>query len=231
MHELLPYIPQQLTHILGDISYFMPEVYLALLFLLVLLTDLIFGKNSEKLCRTVACAGMLVVIFKDLQQVAMVLNKVNFLFGDMLLLNHTSLVFKFIIDVLTFALLLYFPWDNRLKAHPKGLSDLYTITIGSVFGLHLMAMSVNLLSVYLSIEMVSITSYLMVAYRSENAFSTEAGLKYVLFGAASSAMLLYGISVLYGFTGSLNLFDAGMLHALSAVNTIGVTFALILILT
>ena len=105
--------------------------------------------------------------------------------------------------MLAFILLLYFAWDNKLNAHPKGLADLYSIIIGSVFGLHLMTMAANLLSVYLAIEMVSIASYLMVAYRSENAFSTEAGLKYVLFGAASSAMMLYGISLLYGFSGSL----------------------------
>ncbi|RZA03377.1 MAG: hypothetical protein EOP47_03475, partial [Sphingobacteriaceae bacterium] len=237
MHQLLPYIPQQLTKILGDLGFFMPEVYLAFLFLLVLATDLIFGKNSEKLCRTVAYAGMVVILFKDLQQVALILKEPRFLFSGMLLLNYKIIAFKFIIDVLAFVLLLYFRWDERLKAHSKGLSDLYTITIGSIFGLHLMVMAVNLLSVYLAIEMVSIASYLMVAYRSENAFSTEAGLKYVLFGAASSAMMLYGISLLYGFSGSLNFYptDANLysieaLKSLVLVNPLGITLAIILVL-
>ena len=67
----------------------------------------------------------------------------------------------------------------------KKACQIYTpIIIASVFGLHLMTMAFNLLSIYLSIEMVSLASYLLVAYRSENAVSTEAGLKYVLFGAA-----------------------------------------------
>lgn len=230
MHDLLPYISAQLSNILGSLTYFMPEGSLALLFLLVLVTDLLFGNESEKLCRIVACAGILVVIFKDLQQVAMVLNKTHLLFADMLLLNHTSLVFKFIIDALAFILLLYFAWDDRLKAHPKRLSDLYTITIGAVFGMHIMVMAINLLSVYLAIEVVSISSYLMVAYRSENAFSSEAGLKYVLFGAASSAIMLYGISLLYGFSGSLALFGGDMIPGLLSVNPLGVSFAIILVL-
>jgi NADH-quinone oxidoreductase subunit N len=114
----------------------------------------------------------------------------------MLLQTHTSLIFRLIIDVLAFLLLLYFAWDEPLKSHRKKLSDLYSITIAAVFGLHLMTMAANLLSVYLAIEFVSIASYLLVAYRSENAFSTEAGLKYVLFGAAASAIMLYGISLL-----------------------------------
>jgi NADH-quinone oxidoreductase subunit N len=148
----------------------------------------------------------------------------------MLLLTPTSVTFKFIIDILAFVLLLYFEWDEKLTAHTKGISDLYSIAIGSIFGLHLMVMAVNLLSIYLAIEMVSIASYLMVAYRSENAFSTEAGLKYVLFGAASSAMMLYGISLLYGFSGSLNLFSGNLVPGLLLVNPTAVSFALILVL-
>jgi NADH-quinone oxidoreductase subunit N len=93
-----------------------------------------------------------------------------------------------------------------------------------------MAMAVNLLSIYLAIEMVSIGSYLMVAYRSESAFGTEAGLKYVLFGAASSAIMLYGMSLLYGFGGSLYLFSGNLVPGLSQVNPLAVSFALVLVL-
>ena len=231
MHDLLPYIHDQLTNILDGITYFMPEVCLAVLFVLVLVTDMIFGRDSEKLCRIVAAGGMLVVIFKDLQQVAMVLNGArHYLFSAMLLLNHTALAFKFIIDVLAFMLLLYFAWDDKLSSHRKRLSDLYTITIGSLLGLHLMVMAINLLSIYIAIELVSIASYLMVAYRTENGFSSEAGLKYVLFGAASSAMMLYGISLLYGFSGSLNLFSPDVINSLLQTNALAVSFAIALVL-
>jgi NADH-quinone oxidoreductase subunit N len=234
MHDLLPFLPEALNNVLSSIPYFIPEIYLAVLFVLVLVTDLIFGRNSEKLCRIIACGGVLLVIHRDYQQMQLLFinGQVNghFFFTDMLLLTPTSINFKFIIDGLAFILLLYFEWDEKLNAHPKGLSDLYTITIGSLFGLHLMVMAVNLLSIYLAIEMVSITSYLMVAYRSENAFSTEAGLKYVLFGAAASAMMLYGISLLYGFGGSLNLFTGSLVQGLIHVNPAAVSFAMILVL-
>jgi NADH-quinone oxidoreductase subunit N len=186
MKYLFPDISNQLSNALGSIPFFMPEIYITVLFVLVIVTDLLFGKTSARLCRTIACAGMVVVIFKDLQQFELILSGGHFLFGSMLLLHRTAIVFKLIIDLLSFILLLYFEWDHRLKAHKKGLSDLYTIVVGSVLGLHLMIMAVNLLSIYLAIEFVSLASYLLVAYRSENAFSTEAGLKYVLFGAASS---------------------------------------------
>lgn len=230
MHDLISNINQQLTGILGDIRYFIPEIYLAGLFILVLITDLLFGRNSEKLCRIVACVGMVLIIGTDLQQLPLIGDQLSFLFSGMLLHSHTSIIFKLIIDCSAFLLLLYFGWDEPLKSHTKKLSDLYSITIASVFGLHLMTMAANLLSVYLAIEMVSLASYLLVAYRSENAFSTEAGLKYVLFGAASSAIMLYGISLLYGFTGTLNLFNAQFIDGLTQVNSTGSVFALVLVL-
>jgi NADH-quinone oxidoreductase subunit N len=228
MHDLLPHISAQLTSVFGSIPYFMPEIYLTVLFLVVLITDLIFGCRSVKLCKIVACAGLLLVLFKDLQQVALILDGDHVIFGTMLLLRRSAVFFKLIIDLLSFILLLYFTWDDKLKAHPKGLSDLYTISIASILGLHLMAMAINLLSIYLAIEMVSVASYLMVAYRSETALSTEAGLKYVLFGAASSAIMLYGISLLYGFSGSLDLL--AIIAQLPHVNPVSVSFALVLVM-
>ncbi|QEM11910.1 NADH-quinone oxidoreductase subunit N [Mucilaginibacter rubeus] len=228
MHDLLPHISAQLTNVFGSIPYFMPEIYLTVLFLVVLITDLIFGRRSVKLCKIVACAGLLLVLFKDLQQVALILDGDHVIFGNMLLLRRSAVFFKIIIDLLSFILLLNFTWDDKLKAHTKGVSDLYTISIASVLGLHLMTMAINLLSVYLAIEMVSVASYLMVAYRSETALSTEAGLKYVLFGAASSAIMLYGISLLYGFSGSLDLLN--IVAQLPNVNPLSVSFALVLVL-
>ena len=194
----------------------------------ILITDLLFGKNSGWICRILACGGMLLVIMQDLAQLRLVLAEGHLFFSEMLLLTAKSFGFKLIIDVLAIVLLLYFEWDDELKSHNKGLSDLYSISIAVIFGLHLMAMATNLLSIYLSVEMVSIGSYLMVSYRHEKRLVNEAGLKYVLFGAASSAIMLYGISLLYGFGGSLNLFTGNLLPGLLQVSPVSVSLALVL---
>ena len=228
MHDLLPSLPGQLNQVLDSLPYFIPELYLSALFILVLTTDLVFGKGSAWMCRVLVCVGLLVVIFHDLEQVGLVIKAGQLFFGEMLLLTRTSLIFKLIIDVLSFILLLFFDWDDELSSHTKGLSDLYSISIAVIFGLHLMAMAANLLSIYLSVEMVSIGSYLIVSYKSERGLSSEAGLKYVLFGAGSSAIMLYGISLLYGFGGTLSLFNTAMQTGLSHVNPVAVSFALIL---
>ena len=228
MHDLLPSLHGQLNEVFDSLPYFIPELYLSGLFVLVLVTDLLFGKNSAWLCRILACFGLVVVIFHDLLQLRLVMTEGRVFFDGMLLLTAKSLVFKLIVDVLSVILLLFFEWDDELKSHTKGLSDLYSITIAVIFGLHLMAMAANLLSIYLSVEMVSIGSYLMVSYKSEKGLSSEAGLKYVLFGAASSAIMLYGISLLYGFGGTLNLFTSNWLPNLFHVNPVSVSLALVL---
>src|ERR1700749_4143775 len=231
MHDLTPLIPGYIDDVYSSIKYFMPEIYLSILFIVVFITDLIFGKNSRQLCKIVACAGMFLVVIQDLYQLSLLYTNVEpkmFFFNNMLLLTRPIIAFKFVIDVLAFILLFYFDWDHKLRAHKKGLTDLYSIVIASVFGMHLMAMAINLLSIYLSIEMVSLASYLLVAYRSDNQFTTEAGLKYVLFGAASSAIILYGISLLYGFSGSLDLFG-NTVSGLVQANSTAVSFAILLV--
>jgi len=229
MRGLLTYLPGRMDDTLNSLHYFMPEIYLGVLFLLVLITGLVYKRNAGGMCRVIAIAGMVFVLAQDVIQSYVPVATTVPLFSRMLMLHHTAVLFKLIIDVITILLLFYFAWDRQLKAHRKGLADLYAITIASVFGLHLMVMAVNLLSIYLSIEFVSLASYLMVAYKSEQGLSAGAGLRYVLFGAASSAVMLYGISLLYGFSGSMDLFDPAFIGGLSHVNTLSVSFALVLV--
>jgi NADH-quinone oxidoreductase subunit N len=86
------------------------------------------------------------------------------------------------------------------------------------------------LSIYVAIEMVSIASYLMAAYRSDTAVSTEAGMKYVLFGATSSAVMLYGISLLYGFAGSLDILQGSFIINICAANPVAVSLAIVMVM-
>ena len=234
MHELLPALPAYLSGVLESFTYFKPEITLAILFIVVIITDLLFGKNSEKLCRIVAFGGVLLIALQDFNQYPLVVISGeaigHFFFYKMMLLAPATIKFKITIDVLAFIMILWFEWDDKLSSHSKGLSDLYSIVIGSVFGLHLMAMAANLLSIYLAIELVSIASYMMVAYHTENIYSSEAGLKYVLFGAASSAIMLFGMSLLYAFTGTLTIYSGGFLGGLQSADHATVSFTLVLTL-
>lgn len=234
MHQIIPFLPGYLNDALDSMGYFIPEIYLVALFILLLVNDLVLGAGGKMLGKIVACIGVLVVLNRDWAQWSLLLNNGfpngKLIFSNMLLINHSVIEFKFMIDLLALALLLYLSWDNHLAQHRKGLADMYAIMVASLLGLHLMVMAINMLSIYLSIEMVSIGSYLLVAYRSENKFSTEAGLKYVLFGAASSAVMLYGISVLYALSGSFDLYNSGVPFGLLHAQPVAVAFGVIMVL-
>ena len=83
--------------------------------------------------------------------------------------------------------------------------DYYAIMLGAVIGMCFMASASDLIMLYLAIETTGIAGYLLAGYVSTDDRSAEAGLKYFLFGAATSAVMLYGFSLLYGFTGETNL--------------------------
>jgi NADH-quinone oxidoreductase subunit N len=231
MHDLLPSLHGQLDDVISSIRFFIPEIYLSALFVIVLVTDLLFGRSSGWLCRVVSIAGLVYVLLKSIGQAQFVAGDKGMLFfSNMLLLNHTTLILKLLIDVIAIIILLFYEWDDSLESHAKKLSDLYSISVAAILGLHLMVMAANLLSIYLSVEMVSIASYLMVSYKTENRWGSEAGLKYVLFGAACSAIMLYGISLLYGLCGTLDLFSGALTYGLTHASPLTASFALILLL-
>jgi NADH-quinone oxidoreductase subunit N len=94
-------------------------------------------------------------------------------------------------------------------------------------GMMMMISAGDLIALYLGLELMSLSLYVIAAYDRDNVRSTEAGLKYFVLGALSSGMLLYGSSLIYGFTGTVSF--AGIAKAASA-GGIGVTFGLVFLL-
>ncbi|MFD1144965.1 NADH-quinone oxidoreductase subunit N [Larkinella insperata] len=128
----------------------------------------------------------------------------GFLFSSSLLLDNQAVFYKMVVTLAAFFAILHawlLPPRNRFPL------DWLPILLALLLGLYLMTMAVNLLTVYLSIELVSISSYLLTALSADRKAS-EGGLKYLLFGAVSSAIMLYGMSLLYGLTGTLSLAES-----------------------
>ncbi len=92
-----------------------------------------------------------------------------------------------------------------MKARTRYRSEFYGLLLLATLAMSLMAASTNLIMIYLSIEFMSLTSYVLVGYFRDDPKSTEGGLKYFLFGAITSALMLYGMSLIYGATGTTDL--------------------------
>ncbi|MGA0557737.1 NADH-quinone oxidoreductase subunit N [Larkinella sp. VNQ87] len=213
----------QLNDSILSLSGFWPEIALLVAIGIIVLTDLVFMPRSEDRL-SVATPGVFLpanagaatrnrTIQYGLSLLAVLVTgafvigqgslEKGYLFNSVLLLDNQAVFYKFVVTLAAGFAILH-AWTVRPKtAIPL---DWLPLLLSLLLGLYLMAMSVNLLTIYLSIELVSISSYLLTAL-STSRKASEGGLKYLLFGAVSSALMLYGMSLLYGLTGTLALPD------------------------
>jgi NADH-quinone oxidoreductase subunit N len=228
MNEFLPHISQLLNSALSGFNYLLPEIVLVLVFVLVILADLFFPGKRSSVAFWVCVGGLILsalVGFIRNIDIARIL-----LFNDTLVLDAVSISFKSIFYGVSILFTLFIRYNKELHLHRKGVGDLYMLIPAVLIGLNLMSMSASLLMIYVSIEMVSIASYLLVGYASANSKQTEAAMKYALFGSVCSAVMLYGMSLLYGFTGSINMLDPAFLNGLLTLSAPANTLAIILVL-
>ncbi|HEM61722.1 MAG TPA: NADH-quinone oxidoreductase subunit N [Chloroflexi bacterium] len=92
-----------------------------------------------------------------------------------------------------------------MKARTRYRGEFYALLLLATLAMSLMSSSTNLIMIYLSIEFMSLTSYVLVGFFRDDPKSAEGGLKYFLFGAVTSALMLYGMSLMYGATGTTDL--------------------------
>ena len=186
---------------LQSLEFFIPEIILVITIVAALITDLFLKKSKTDLIGWVLGIGLILVglAVTNLSQVPP-----TTLFLDMIVLDPFSSFMKIVIILATLFVIVA-SWSNHeLNDYRKG--EYFTILGIMVVGLFLMASSIDIIMLYISIEVVSIMSFILAAYMKLDTRSNEAGLKYVIYGAFSSGVMLYGLSLVYGLTGSTNYF-------------------------
>ena len=123
--------------------------------------------------------------------------------GGMVSLDSFAVLFRGIF--LALGLVVALISDDFLAKRPPARTEYWPLLMWAVLGMMFMVSSRDLLMIYLGLELVSLCSYVLAGYLKEDARSVEASMKYFLTGAVASAVLLFGISLLYGFTGSTSL--------------------------
>ena len=202
-------------------------------FLLIILIDLMlyydqnnkqkFVKNTSQTSSTIfifCIISFIIVLYQMAQQFS--LTNDSFVFDRMLVLDLKAILFKFLIILSTFFIL-----GHTYVTKKEFVAEFFPLLISMVIGLCLMTMAVNLLMIYLSIEIVSVSSYLLTTI-DKTRKSTESGLKYILFGASASAIMLYGMSLLYGMTGTLDITSPDFSRGLSQIDSVASTVAIVL---
>lgn len=202
-----------------SISLFMPETALAITFILAILFDLIV-KKSRYISGYVTLAGFAVTLLLLINQSVQGYGA----FAKALAIDPFGQFFKYVILISSIIVIVFSFFSEELKRSHERFGEYYSLIAGLAFGMLLLVGSVNLIMIYVAIETMSISSYILAGYTREVKRSSEASLKYVIYGAVSSGIMIYGISILFGLTGSLNLYDIN--HYLA---TVGVSnFALLI---
>lgn len=188
---------------LASLKYFLPELTLVLTLLVVVAVDIALRGREDRRLGTIllalaglVMAGVFTVMLQEAPQGA--------LFSRMLVLDHFGLLFRFLFIVTALLVLLLSVPSRELAGVNQG--EFFALLLAVTVSMMWMATSINLLMIYLALEMVSVGSYIMVGYLKGERLSNEASLKYILFGAVSTGTMLYGLSLLFGLTGTLDLY-------------------------
>ena len=127
------------------------------------------------------------------------------LFMNLIVVDPFSTFFKIIFLISTLVIIMVSKSSVEIKDDIK--AEYYFLLLVILLGMFLMVSSINLLMIYLAIELVSIPSYILAGMSKNNKSSNEASLKYVIFGSFASGLMLFGLSWLYGVAGSTNIFE------------------------
>ena len=211
----------------NSISKFLPESFLFLGIVSVIMVSILF-KNKTGLSVYTTISFLILVLIFTLAQSGLVPQKI---FSGIAVIDPFSLFFKILILV-TALFTVYFSFiSHEIITHENNFPEYFIFILGAVFGGFLMVSSVNLLVSYAGTEITGICIYFLSSYIKGSKRLSEASVRNITFGIISSGCMLFGISILYGLCGTIDLFEISSFLSVNTVNTITLLISVLLILT
>jgi NADH-quinone oxidoreductase subunit N len=185
-----------------DLFTALPEMILLGMAMLVLIADLFLKQSNRIAIYGLSQMALLVAAYFTFTTHA---PGVGYAFTGAFVDDAMSDILKLMIYLGTSLIFVYTRQYIQLRDMYRG--EFYALVLFSVVGMMIMVSGQNMLTLYIGLELLSLSLYALVALDRDNARATEAAMKYFVLGALASGMLLYGMSMIYGMTGSLNLAD------------------------
>ena len=203
-----------------------PEIVLGGGIVLLLLLDL-FIADAKKWVLTPVASFTLLAAFIPVLTLSLSDEGVRSLFDGRYVVDDFSLVLKGLFLLAGYVVVLLSADHIREGDYYQG--EYWFLVLSSLLGMVMMASSRDLISIFVSLEFLSIPAYMLAAWRKRDSKSNEAGIKYYLLGVFASAIMLYGMSLLYGITNSTKLVDIGAYLGsdMSAIRAVAVLFVVI----
>ena len=177
-----------------------PEIFLLGMICTILVIDLFLSDRSRIITYLLAQLALLGTLFLTLNSMS---TETVLTFSDTFVRDPMSDILKIAIYLATFITFLYSKDYLRDRGIFKG--EFYLLGLFGALGMMILVSAHNLLTLYLGLELLSLSLYAMVALQRDSILASEAAMKYFVLGAIASGMLLYGMSIIYGLTGTLDL--------------------------
>ena len=179
------------------IVYILPELFLSIAIMFLLMLG-VFIKKSFKLVNLLTILSLIFAIVLILNQP----NEIIKIFNESYIIDKLSIFMKVL--TLLFCVFVLLLSKDYIKNNSIDKIEYPIIILASTLGMILMISSYDLIIFYLGLELQSLCLYILASFKRDDERSTEAGLKYFVLSALASGLLLYGCSLIYGFTGSTN---------------------------
>jgi NADH-quinone oxidoreductase subunit N len=205
-----------------------PEIILAVGICIVLLVDLFVEERQRWITSTIT--GMvLLAAFIPVVTLSVIGGDVRSLFDGRYVIDEFALVVKALFLLAGYVVVLLS--SNEVEEGHYHQGEYYVLLLASITGMVMMGSARDMVSIFVALEFLSIPAYMLAAWRKRDRKSNEAGVKYYLLGVFASAVMLYGMSLLYGVTGTTLLADIGPAVTLDGniggVEVLAVAFVLI----
>ena len=203
------------------------EIFLMVSASAILLIDMFMAKRSVAYYLSLlALAGCAVFSYADYSAGTTVYTFYNMFVSDPM--SNLLKLFTYLTVGMTLIYSRQYAGERGMLSGNLG-GEFYVLALFSMLGQMVMISGNNMLVIYLGLELMSLSLYALVALRRDHAVSTEAAMKYFILGALASGFLLYGISMIYGATGSLDISEISRVAASGTVNKTILTFGIVFI--
>ena len=200
-----------------------PEIFLSLSIMFLLILG-VFKKNSSKIIQNLSLVVLLITAVITFNETIGI--KEVKLFNNSIIIDYLSSLMKIVTLLATFLVLIIS--SNYLRTFKIFKIEYPILILSSVLGMMIMINSNDLIVFYMGLELQSLALYVLATFNRDQIKSSEAGLKYFVLSALSSGLLLYGCSLIYGFTGSTNFnVIANQLGSSEYAITFGIVFILV----
>ncbi len=208
---------------MGNLNFILPEIFISLSIMFLLVLG-VFKKESSKLIFNISLLVFLITCIITINETFSVSRET--LFNKSVVIDSMSSLMKII--TLIGGLLVLIISSSYLKIYKIYNIEYPVLILSSVLGMMVMISSNDLIVFYMGLELQSLALYVLATFNRDQLISSEAGLKYFVLSALSSGLLLYGCSLIYGFSGSTN-FDiiSNQLNYNDYVLTFGIVFILV----